>query len=109
MKYLKRAYCFILLVCLLRIGVFAQTVAYLDENYNPATSSNYTFKRVLKYLKPIINPNYGVGDKGNITVHPAPTGLHVCSLTDYYRTGEPALAANIVVLDPTCPANEFSF
>src|SRR5436309_8947509 len=105
-------YFFIVFICLvysMSMTAFSQTIVYLDEHQNPTTSSNFTYKRVITYLRPIINPGLGIGNNGNFTTHPTPTGLHVCSLHDYYRTGEPALAANVIVSDPTCPANDMSF
>lgn len=94
-------------ICLFSISVFAQNVTYLDENYKPATVGNYTYKRVIKYKEPIINPNIGTGYYGGITANPQPSGLHICTLTDYYKTGEPALIVNVVTLDLKC--SEWAF
>ena len=89
-------------VCLFSISAFAQVVTYLDENYKPAAASNYTYKRVFKYKEPIINPNLGTGYYGGITVNPQLTGLHYCTVTDYYRTGEIALVGTVVAGDVGC-------
>jgi hypothetical protein len=84
------------------MNVSAQNISYLDADYKPATATSYTYKRIIKYKEPIMNPNIGTGYYGNITVNPQPTGLHLCSLIDYYRTGEPALVANILSGDISC-------
>ncbi|HYX29257.1 MAG TPA: hypothetical protein VE863_11885 [Pyrinomonadaceae bacterium] len=84
------------------ITASAQTVTYLDADYKPATATNYMYKRVIKYKEPILNPNIGTGYYGNITANVQLTGLHVCSLIDYYNTGEPALVVNVVTIDLKC-------
>ena len=84
------------------IDAFAQNVSYLDADHKPVTSGNYTYKRVVKYKEPIINPNLGTGYYGNITASPQPSGLHICSLIDYYRTGDPAYVANVITVNPNC-------
>lgn len=83
-------------------GIVAQTITYLDGDYRPVTSTNYVYKRVIKYKEPVLNPNIGTGYYGNITSNVQPTGLHVCSLIDYYVTGEPAMVANVLTLDLKC-------
>lgn len=80
--------------CLTSIGVFAQNVTYLDADYKPATAANYTYKRVIKYKEPIVNVTLGENYYGNITANSQPSGLHVCTLIDYYKTGEIALVGN---------------
>ena len=102
MKRLSSIFFFASLFCLTSISVFAQNAAYLDADYKPATAANYTYKRVIKYVKPILNPNIGFGYYGNMTSNVQETGLHVCSLIDYYKTGEPALVVNVLTIDLKC-------
>jgi hypothetical protein len=77
-------------------------VTYLDADHKPTTAGNYTYKRVIKYKEPVMNLNVGTDYYGNITANPRPTGLHICSITDYYKTGEPALVGNVVAGDVSC-------
>ena len=107
MKCLSVIFFLTTVFCLTTISSFAQNTTYIDADYKPATAANYTYKRVIKYVKPIINPNIGTGYYGGITSNPQPTGLHVCSLMDYYKTGEPALIVNVLTLDLKC--SEWAF
>lgn len=84
------------------ISTFAQTVTYLDVDHNVATAESYVYKRVIKYKEPVLNPNIGMGYYGNLTSNVQPTGLHICSLIDYYKSGEPALVVNVLTLDLRC-------
>jgi hypothetical protein len=98
---------FSLILCLavvffLAPSTFAQTIEYLGSDYSPATASNYTYKRVFRYKEPIINPNLGTGYYGGITSNPQPTGLHICTVTDYYKTGEIALVGKVPSTDLNC-------
>jgi hypothetical protein len=88
--------------CFCSVRASAQNVTYLDENYKPASAANYTYKRVIKYKEPIFIENTGIGIYGNITVNTQPSGLHVCSLIDYYKTGEPALVVSVKTTDFKC-------
>jgi hypothetical protein len=81
---------------------FSQYITYLDANYKPSTATNYTYKRVIKYVKPIIDPNFGTSIYGGMTSNPQLSGLHVCQLTDYYKTGEIAVIGNILTIDYKC-------
>jgi len=90
-------------ICFGAAGARAQAgVSYLDENHHPATEEDYFYKRTVKYKRDIINPNFGIGYKGNITTNPTPTGLHVCTVIDYYRTGEVALIYDALSLELSC-------
>lgn len=76
----------------------------VDADYKPATAADYTYKRVFKYKEPILNPNLGFGYYGNVTTNlkSKPTGLHYCTLTDYYKTGEIALVGKVLATDLGC-------
>lgn len=102
---MKRSITFLFLATVFSLtanSVVAQIVTYLDGDYKPAIAENYTYKRVIKYKQPIINPNIGTGYYGGLTANPQPSGLHICSLIDYYKTGQPALVVNVVTLDLKC-------
>jgi hypothetical protein len=91
--------------CLTSITIFAQNVTYLDANYKPTTAANYTYKRVIKYEKPILNPNLltvWLDGVPHTTINPQQTGMHSCSLVDYYKTGERGRVANLLSIDATC-------
>ncbi len=88
--------------CLLPIAAFAQQVTYLDENLKPTSASSYTYKRVLQYQGSVLNPNLGIGYYGNATAHITQTGLHNCSLIDYYKSGQPATVLSVRSLSPDC-------
>ena len=49
-----------------------------------------------------MNPNLGTGFYGGMIANPQPSGLHTCSLTDYYKTGEIALVGKVIALDVGC-------
>ncbi|MBO0859117.1 MAG: hypothetical protein J2P21_11695 [Chloracidobacterium sp.] len=83
-------------------GAFAQSISYLDPNYNPASEKSYAFKRVIKYKNPVAITHIGRDYYGNWTSHSELTGLHVCSLTDYFPGGEVALVANVISNEMTC-------
>ncbi len=90
------------------INILAQTTSYLDSDYNPTSSTDYIYKRVLKHKEQIINPNFGLGYYGNLTVNPQLTNLHICSVTDYYKSGELALFGNAITGSISCsPAYGF--
>jgi len=102
MKHLSMIFFFAIVLCLTSISVFAQTAIYLNADYSPATAANYTYKRVFKYKEPVINPNLGTGYYGGITSNPQPTGLHICTVTDYYKTGELALIGKVPSMNLNC-------
>jgi len=81
-------------------------LVYFDENYKPANSGKYTYRRIIKYKEPVIygSLNSVTDLSGRTTVAPvaSQTGTHICSLTDYYKTGEPALAASLITVYPNC-------
>ncbi len=88
--------------CLTSVGVYAQSVIYLDADYNSATAANYTYKRVFKYKEEILHLTFGRDYCGNSTSSVKQTGIHVCTVTDYYRTGEIALVGKIIAGDVGC-------
>lgn len=81
----------------------AQDITYLDDNFLPTTSANFTYKRVIKFKELILythsetNPNTGY-----TTYTSRPSGLNRCSLIDYFKTGRTALVADIVSLSSNC-------
>jgi hypothetical protein len=86
------------IVCFTTIHGFAQKVTYLDEHRKPATATNYTYKRVITYEKHLIGPTPGpIFMNGEVVIGTAPLGSdsHLCSLTEYYNTGEPAFVAKV--------------
>src|SRR6267142_1725857 len=109
MKYPPRKIIFMCAVlCAAPVGILAQSVTYLGENYEETSKADYVYKRVIKYREPIINLNPGTTSNGlGITVHPQPSGLHICSLIDYYRTGEPALVVNLITFNVDCTQGSF--
>lgn len=92
---------FVGVFCCSSVTASADQVTYLDANGKPASASSYTYKRVMRYEGPVLNPNIGIGYYGGITAQPMPTGLHRCSRTDYYKSGQPAvvLAGNALGAD----------
>jgi len=87
--------------------VFAQSVTYYDELGIKATAANYAYKRVVKYKEPIERLNIGTGYYGDLTINSTLSGLHICSLIDYYRTGEPALVATVISQNLDCSKWDF--
>jgi hypothetical protein len=102
MKRLATTLLFATIFCLTTISVFAQSAIYLDANYRPATAENYTYKRVFKYKEPLMSPNPRTTFHGSTTFDPQPTGSHICTVTDYYKTGELALAGKVLSIDVGC-------
>jgi len=81
----------------------AESVTYLDQNYHPASERSYAFKRVIKYKNPIAITHIGRDETyGDWYSHSELTGLHLCSLTDYFPGGEVALVANVITNVMTC-------
>src|SRR5690349_16826659 len=102
MKFSVTIFFLVTVFSLTTLDGFAQSVTYLDADHKPTTAGSYTYKRVIKYKEPVMNLNVGTDYYGNITANPRPTGLHICSITDYYKTGEPALVGNVVAGDVSC-------
>ncbi len=94
MKRLSIIFFFATVFCIMANGASAQNITYIGEDLKPATATNYTYKRVIKYVKPSTTPD---GYGGVIFF-----GLHICSLMDYYKTGEPALVLNVVSSQLNC-------
>jgi antitoxin component YwqK of YwqJK toxin-antitoxin module len=84
---------------------FAQPVvstSYLDRDYHPASERSYAFKRVIKYTGEIYNTRIKMDKDYLQHVESTPSGVHTCSLTDYFPSGEPALVANLNSRDMLC-------
>lgn len=93
-----------------RTSARTQGVTYFNEYYKSATATNYTYKRVIKYERPEMDPNlFTVYMNGlpHVTINPVQTGIHYCSLVDYYRTGEIAREARLVSTNKTCSQSAF--
>jgi hypothetical protein len=89
---------------------FAQIVvstSYLDRDYHPASERSYTFKRVITYKNQVFVPHATTDYYGTLHIDENPSGLHVCSLADYFASGEPALVANVISLKTSC--DQWSF
>lgn len=86
---------------------FAQSVSYVDRDGHPASAKSYAFKRVIKYKEQIYIPHSTTDRYGIQHIDQNPSGLHICSLTDYFPSGEPALVANIFSQQPSC--DQWSF
>ena len=66
----------------------AQQILYLDRDYQPASESSYAFKRVIQQES--MHHQEHLRDK-NGNVRDRPSIVYVCSVRDYYASGEPAL------------------
>jgi hypothetical protein len=107
MKRLLIIFFFVTVFYLSAASAFAQNIIYLDVDYKPATAANYFYKRAIKHKEPVMNLNLGTDIYGGVTSNAQPSGLHICSLTDYYKTGEPALVVNVKTNNPNCSGGYF--
>ena len=92
--------------CLLLISVFAQIdnrTLFLFADL--PDSDNY--KVVLKYKEPIERLNVGWGYYGDTTISSSPSGLHLCSINFYYKTGQPLLLGTVISQKIDCSNWDF--